>query len=148
MKIVEEIIQQRIHEFTEKCRSARVSLTHQRLNVFRSLASTDTHPTAEEIYQEVHEELPTMSLATVYKTLETFERQGFITKTHGVEGKARYDANTEPHHHMICTDCGAIEDVHDENLNHLSLKRSSQKGFEVQSYQIHFHGVCQKCQQE
>ena len=80
MKINPALIQERVHHFKDCCREQGLSLTHQRLAVYSKLAATLTHPTAEELHHEIHAEYPTISLGTIYKTLDTLEQQGLITK--------------------------------------------------------------------
>ena len=80
MKLTQPLIQKRISDFKDRCRQEGLSLTHQRLEVYSRLAATLAHPTAEELHDEIHGEYPTVSLGTIYKTLDTFEQQGLITK--------------------------------------------------------------------
>lgn len=131
--------------FAKECREKGLSVTAQRLAVYQDLSSTDTHPTAEEVHARVRQHFPTLSLATVYKTLETFEKLDFVRKTRATGEKARYDGNRVPHHHMICKACGRIQDVYEPALGNLSLSGSSQGNFEIETYRIDFYGVCGNC---
>lgn len=132
--------------FAEACRERGLSVTAQRLAIYKDMCATDTHPTAEEVYGRIRKSYPTMSLATVYKTLETFEKYGFISKTHASGQKARFDANKEPHHHLICVSCGRIEDVECEALEGLKLSTSGAQHFGRQAFQIDLRGLCKNCQ--
>ncbi len=134
-----------IDEFTEACREKGLSVTQQRLAVYQELSATESHPTAEEVYEKLKTQYPTLSLATVYKTLDTFEKNGFISKTRATGESARFDANRMPHHHLICRVCGKIEDLYDRALSQLALPDSVGSEFHVEEYQIDFRGLCRKC---
>jgi len=86
-----------------------------------------------------------ISLATVYKTLDTFCELKVVSEVNLVHETARYDANTTPHHHLICIKCRKIEDVFEDFLNHLSLPTEAQRGYQILGHQVQFYGICQKC---
>ncbi len=132
-------------EFAKECRDKGLSVTAQRLAVYRDISATDTHPTAEEVHDRVRRHFPTLSLATVYKTLETFEKMDFVHKTRATGEKARYDGNRVPHHHMICKTCGRIQDVYEPALGNLALSGTSRGDFKIEDYRIDFYGVCGPC---
>ena len=145
MKLSDLNPEQKLGRFVDESREKGLSVTPQRVAVFRKLISTDMHPTAEEIYDDLRKELPAISLATVYKTLETFEKFGFISKTRATGECARFDANLKPHHHLICKKCGRIEDLYDTSLEALKLPQPVRSRFEVEDYRIDFRGICEKC---
>ena len=74
--------------------------------ILTCLRSTDTHPSAEWIYENVRQEIPDISLATVYRNLSLFKEQGMISSLGTVKGIERFDGNVEPHVHFICSECG------------------------------------------
>ena len=80
--------------------------TDQRAAVYRFLLGTDAHPTADDVFTSVRHEIPDISLATVYKSLETLVSCGLATKLTYGDGSARYDGRTDPHHHARCLQCG------------------------------------------
>jgi Fur family peroxide stress response transcriptional regulator len=143
MKLRHPNSQERISRFVDEAREKGLSVTPQRVAVFKKLISTDSHPTAEEIYEDLRKELPAISLATVYKTLETFEKEGFISKTRATGERARFDANQHPHHHLICKECGRIEDLYDARLEQIALPKRVR--FKIEDYRIDFRGVCEEC---
>lgn len=150
MKLTESIIQKRIGGFKDRCRQEGLSLTHQRLAVFSRLASTLEHPTAEELHTNIHGEYPMLSLGTVYKTLDTFEQYGLITKLRATGESARYDANLDPHHHLVCKVCGWMEDISEEKAEQGSGCQAlgpgtSLNGFLVEEVRIDFRGICGPC---
>jgi Fe2+ or Zn2+ uptake regulation protein len=85
--------------------------TEQRASVYRFLASTDKHPTADEVFLAVRSEIPAVSLATVYKGLETLVGCGLASKLATGDGSARYDGRTDPHHHARCLTCSRMFDL-------------------------------------
>lgn len=131
--------------FVKECRDKGISVTEQRIAIYEDVRQDCSHPTAEEVYGRLQSRYPTLSLATVYKSLDLFETHGFVSKTRSTGEKARYDANRKPHHHVICVHCGSIEDIYDPALEALKLPESVQKRFRIRNYRIDFHGVCRRC---
>jgi Fur family peroxide stress response transcriptional regulator len=137
-------IQERMAGFPERCRASGLKVTHQRTAIFGVLASTERHPTPEEVYEAVRPELPSISLATVYKVLDLFQRHGFLRKVSTEQQVARYDANLAAHHHLVCDTCGRIQDVH-VPLPQDGLAAPQGPEFTVSHYDIIFHGQCRAC---
>ena len=127
----------------EKFKKMGMKLTPQRLAILECLDGNGNHPSAEEIYRDVSQKFPTMSLATVYNTLETLRERGNIRELTIDPHKKRFDPNTEPHHHLICTKCKRIEDIH--RYYDLSVPAANKNGFEITGNHIEFYGRCQNC---
>ena len=89
----------------------KLKLTPQRLAVYQYLKGTLEHPSAETIYKALQPNYPTMSLATVYKTLKTLVEIGLVQELNVGEGNFRYDANYHEHAHVQCVNCGKVEDI-------------------------------------
>lgn len=134
---------QNVQEFINICRERGLNVTYQRILIYKALSSSRTHPTAEEIFHQVKSEYPAISLATVYKTLETFADHELIGKVTPLHDLARYDADTADHHHLVCLNCRKILDVHHQGLNNLNIP--DHQGFNIKGYRIQFEGVCQDC---
>lgn len=134
-----------IDDFINACREAGLNVTYQRIIIYKALVSTKTHPTAEEIYKVVRKEYPSISLATVYKTLETLAEHHLIGKVTELHDLARYDGDTSPHHHLVCIRCKKIIDIYEDSLNNIRLPRESSNGFCVFGYRIQFEGICKEC---
>ena len=117
-----------------------LKLTPQRIAILDYLEGNKSHPSAEDIYRAVAEKFPTMSLATVYNTLSALEKRGQLLKLTIDPSKARYDPNTLPHHHLICTLCKTIADV--DTKYRLALPETS---FEVSGSHVEFYGTCPEC---
>jgi len=120
--------------------------TEQRAAVFRFLATTDIHPTADEVFLAVRGEVPVISLATVYKSLETLVGCGLATKLTYGDGSARYDGRTDPHHHARCLVCSRIFDVagHAPEEHPRALDQAPD-GFQVTGYRLEVTGYCSDC---
>ena len=120
--------------------------TEQRAAVFHFLDSTDMHPSADEVFLAVRRNLPGISLATVYKSLETLVGCGLAVKLTYSDGSARYDGRTDPHNHARCVDCGRVMDI----AGHLAeeqfqLLREKAEGFVVTGYRLELSGYCPEC---
>ncbi len=121
----------------------RTSLKRNR--ILELLKSVTCHPTAEWIYMELKEEIPELSLATVYRNLEQLEKKGIIQKIEGQEKTTHYDGNAEPHYHLSCVRCMKIFDIPAE-LIHLPVEGITKNApFEVTDYTISFRGICPDC---
>jgi Fur family transcriptional regulator, peroxide stress response regulator len=120
--------------------------TRQRAAVYRFLAETDTHPTADEVFLHVRHQLSGISLATVYKSLEALVGCGLAVKLAYTDGSARYDGRTDLHHHVRCLACGRVADlparVPEEAVGHL---KEASAGFRVTGYLLELTGYCEAC---
>ena len=127
-----------------RCRDAGLRPTPQRDAIFRALIETDEHPSPEAVYARVRSGMPSLSLATVYKTLEALVRLGLADELPARGRARRYDGNMERHHHLVCTRCGVVRDHHDATLDRLATARRV-RGFTVQRVSVHLHGLCEDC---
>src|SRR5262249_24771008 len=109
--MIDGVLSERLEGFVARCRTAGLAVTPQRLAIFRHLAATETHPSAKELHALVRRELPTLSLATVYKTLDTLATVGAVRPVSRLGARGRWDANVTSHHHLVCTVCGRVTDV-------------------------------------
>ena len=134
--------------FDDLCRRHGIAATHPRRVVWDVVAGHLGHPTPEEVYEKVRQQVPSVSLATVYKNLKLFEEFGLIREVGQPGAKsARYDANLEEHQHLICTGCGRMMDVLVDGLEGIHVPETQSMGFVIQSSKIYFEGLCQDCQQ-
>lgn len=128
----------------ERFRRVGLKVTPQRMAVYRALASRHDHPGPESIHRDVLRDLPAVSLATVYKALDAFERSGLATQVAVAGESRRYDANVDPHHHLVCTICRRVIDYNHQTLDALRAP-GDLTGFIAQSMQIQILGVCAAC---
>lgn len=133
-----------VEEFIDTLREKGLNVTYQRILIYKHLIKTRTHPTAEEIYNDVKSEYPSISMATVYKTLETLAEHNLINKVNALHDMARFDGETTPHHHLICLNCKKIVDIYNEALNHLPAPSDTK--FKVIGYQVQYEGICENCE--
>jgi Fur family peroxide stress response transcriptional regulator len=119
--------------------------TEQRAAVYRYLLGTKAHPTADEVFTSVRGELPDISLATVYKSLETLVGCGLATKLTYGDGSARYDGRTDPHHHARCLGCGSVIDVPGRVDAAALADLGPVDGFAVEGYRLELVGYCAGC---
>ena len=145
MAVAKAQIERRMRRFTETCQAHGLKVTHQRMEVFRELAGADDHPDAETIYQNVSRRVPAISRDTVYRTLATLEEQDLVRKAEILCSKGRYDANTDRHHHFVCTECGLVRDFYSEKLDALPIPKSVATLGRVASSHVQLRGICSKC---
>lgn len=120
--------------------------TEQRATIYRYLASTDVHPTADEVFSAVRQSLPGISLATVYKSLETLVGCGLAAKLTYADNSARYDGRTDPHHHARCVVCDCVVDIPGEIPEaQVEAVRDRVVGFAVTGYRLEISGYCGRC---
>ncbi len=122
------------------------SLTTQRTAVFNYLGRVDHHPTAEDVFLAVKQELPKISLATVYKNLEALVACGAASKLTYADAAARYDIRTDHHFHSRCTTCGKIMDLEPPASLELAKLIKAPRGFQVEDYRVELLGLCRECQ--
>ena len=111
-------------EFGARCRRQGLPVTTQRRAVLRALAARMDHPTADQLYEDLRHEHPDLSRTTVYRVLDTLVGLGVVTRVSHPGVAVRYDAVTTRHHHMVCTECGAMRDLVVPALDALPLPKS------------------------
>ena len=113
--------------------------TVQRSKILRYLQNTKTHPTAEDVYGYVKKEIPTITLATVYRNLNILVEQGLITRIN-VGGHCRYDGQDQSHVHGIDKKTGKIIDIKDDNITAYATKKLKNQGYDADNVTIIFTG--------
>ena len=131
-------------ELTQLFRDRGFKVTPQRQSIFRVLHGNGSHPTAHAVFESLREEMPTISLRTVYQTLNDLVALGEIQQFDVGTGAARFDPATGVHHHLVCTRCGAMRDVHCD-LDGLHLSAHQYQGFTISGAEVIFRGLCAKC---
>jgi Fur family peroxide stress response transcriptional regulator len=137
-----------VQEFRDRCRAAGLALTHQREIIFRTVYEMRSHPTPEAIYEKVRQQIPTISLGTVYKNLKTFLDAGLLRQVSLMHGSLRVDANTGDHHHLVCTECRTVIDLGEHEIEPARLLRPLPEGFVLKRCAVEFHGLCPRCATE
>jgi Fe2+ or Zn2+ uptake regulation protein len=119
-------------------------MTNQRRKILDYLRSVKTHPTAEMVYKDLKKELPSMTLATVYRNLNHLAEQGEILKFE-VNCVSHFDGDLSFHQHCICCKCGKVKDLFEKKITNNTLKSLRITDFEPKSLNIIIYGTCKKC---
>lgn len=119
--------------------------SRQRELIKEHLAGRCDHPTADMVYLAIREELPNISLGTVYRNLNLLVSLGEINKLTLGDGADHFDSNTEPHYHFICTGCGCVQDLPMTPASELELEAARHTGGRIDGHSICFHGTCSSC---
>jgi Fur family peroxide stress response transcriptional regulator len=133
-------------DLVQRCRAGGMNVTPQRLAIYRALLESEDHPSPEGLYQRVRPQMPSLSLATIYKALDALVRLGVVTEVSVVGEGKRYDANLDRHHHLVCTRCKSVIDYYDETLDAIAPPRAL-PGFTAQAVSVQVMGVCATCAQ-
>lgn len=137
-------MEERVGWFIKRSKELGMKITPQRVAIFRALTGTNDHPSAEIIHNTIIRDYPNISLTTVYRTLETFEKSGIVSVVNPLYNAARYDANTKPHDHLVCVVCKKVEDIYEESLINTDL--STKTDFKIIGYNLLINGICGDCQ--
>jgi len=136
----------RMNDLVARCRTHRMSVTPQRMAIYRALLESEDHPSPEMLYGRVRAKMPSLSLATIYNVLDALVELGLCQEVAAVSGTKRYDANLEKHHHLVCTHCGTIVDFYDRELDEVAPpRRAKLGGFVAELVSIQVFGVCASC---
>ena len=111
------------NEFRHLCREHNLAATHQRQNIYEALVARPGHYSPEEIYDRVKQDLPSISLATVYKNLKTFVHAGMLREVALIMALGASMPTPHPHHHLVCTRCRSITDMPFHRVEPVKLQR-------------------------
>lgn len=121
--------------------------TKQRTLILDIVRAHGDHPTAEDIYRDVHEQNPKVSRGTVYRNLNLLEETGDIISIE-VPGGNRFDRRCDPHAHVICCSCGAVCDAMVEHDHTVDGMAERQTGYIITRHETLFYGICPSCQEK
>ena len=119
--------------------------TPQRIAICRFALQSRDHPTAKRIYDEVKKVHPTVSLATVYKTLQILAQHNLIQELDLPESQARFDSYVEPHVNLVCVRCGNIQDFDDDAAQELVERVAAKAEFTRTGQRLDVYGMCKTC---
>jgi Fur family transcriptional regulator, peroxide stress response regulator len=141
--------QVRFEQLITKLKESQYRLTPQRVELVRLIAASAGHPSASRLYSQIKVRFPTMSLATVYKTLDLLKDLGEVLEI-GLRDDSHYDGNKPyPHPHLICTKCQKIMDGELEtSVKNIVHEVEKNFGFQVVKHQLDFYGLCSECQKK
>ena len=121
-------------------------LTKQREIILEELRKVSSHPSADELYEQVRIRLPHVSLGTVYRNLDLLSKQGLIVKLCTAGGQSRYDGNLARHAHVRCVGCGRMYDIAAAPMEGVRLPEGP-PGFVITDYRLEFLGRCPDCRE-
>ena len=144
-------MEHRIEHIKKKLHAQSYKLTPQREATVRVLLEREEdHLSAEDIYLLVNEKAPEIGLATVYRTLELLSELKIVDKVNFGDGVSRYDLRKEGakhfHHHLVCIECGSVEEIEEDLLEDVEKIIQKDWGFQVKDHRLTFHGICRQCQ--
>jgi Fur family peroxide stress response transcriptional regulator len=137
--------QEIIDDFIQICQEHRLKITPQRVAIYLELLNSNTHPTADIIYQIVKKEYPNISFDTVNRTLMTFAQIGILEVVEIFGGAKRFDTDAKDHHHLHCIRCGQIQDFTNDDYDNLVVPADIHKYFQVKSKRVVLKGICKAC---
>jgi Fe2+ or Zn2+ uptake regulation protein len=131
-------------KYNSSCNCINKRQTYQKIKIYEYLKSVKTHPKAEEIYNHLIKEIPTITLATVYRNLHSLTDEGKIIKLE-INKEYRFDADLENHIHFICNNCDCIIDLHIDKINDYIKKQILNYNFDINNINVILRGTCNKC---
>jgi Fur family peroxide stress response transcriptional regulator len=135
----------KLEQLKSKLETAGIKPTYIRLRILEYLEKNKIHPTAEIIYEELLNEIPTISKMSVYNTLNMFSEKGVSLHLVISGTEARFDGNTVPHHHFLCEKCGKIIDL---DIECRYFKTGSILGHQIKELHGYFKGICSNCRKD
>ena len=120
--------------------------SRQREAIKNFLMTRKDHPTADVVYDNVRKEFPNISLGTVYRNLTLLSDMGELLRLRVGDGMDHFDADTSPHYHFICSECGSVSDLDMKIID--DLTETAQKNFDgkIEGFSMFFYGVCKECE--
>ncbi|MBA2692774.1 MAG: transcriptional repressor [Rubrobacter sp.] len=132
--------------FTEPLRERGVRITPQRAFIWQTLASSDGHFTAEELWERVREILPGLEISTVYRSLEALAGAGLVVESRVGEGPRVFEARSAPHPHLVCEECGNISHLDSAAGGRiLEALEAETEGFRTRELHVFATGLCAEC---
>lgn len=124
----------------------RTRTTSQRRAIMEAVRSAGGHPTAYDVFESVRRTMPRVSLGTVYRNLDVLAQMGVVKKIETAGSQMRFDAGVGPHCHVVCTECGRIEDISDASFRGVGVP-TEVNGFKVTGQRVELLGQCPACLQ-
>jgi len=138
----------RFESIVQKLRDNGHKITPQRLAIVKILAKSDGHPSVETIHTQIKKDFPTMSLATVYRSIVLIKSLGEVLELGFPDGSNRYDGNKPfPHPHVICVRCKKIVDTVPDSLDDMKKEVALETDFKILNHRLDFFGICSTCRE-
>jgi len=138
--------EKRLESMLKSLKESDCRITPQRLAILKVLANSQEHPSVEKIHELLNADYPTMSLATVYKTVLLLKDIGEVMELEFSADSNRYDGfRPTPHPHLICMECKTILDPEHFSMDEVIKKMSQETGFLIITHRLNFFGICSEC---
>lgn len=124
----------------QKCIESGLRMTNQRASIAKALEQSTDHPDADSLYRRAHAIDPTISIATVYRTLGIFEKAGLVQKVDVGDGKSHYEVARLDHEHLVDVESGQIHEFRSDELTQLLTEIADEMGFELTSHKLEVYG--------
>ena len=133
--------------FEHEIRNTGLKVTEPRLKILSVFEKSKArHLSAEDIHDTLKAKSVVVGMATIYRALANFEKAGILNKSTFDDGRAIYEINEGPHHdHIVCVDCGNVEEFVDEEIEKRQKKIANQKGYSLKSHSLVLYGSCSEC---
>ena len=130
----------------DELKNIGLKVTLPRLKILELFqAGAQRHMTAEDVYRQLLQQHVDIGLATVYRVLMQFEQADILKRSHFESERAVYELNQGEHHdHLVCLDCGRVEEFHDADIEALQIKVAKKKGFEIVDHALSLYAHCSK----
>jgi len=142
---VSKQLEEKVSSFRSKCQKIGLKVTPQRMAIYRVLAESKEHPSAERVYRQVRRELPNISFDTVNRTLLTLNEIGVAFVVKGSGDAKRFDGNLENHQHFKCVKCKRIIDFRHKPFDNIPVPKVLNRRFTILRKTVYFEGICDLC---
>lgn len=132
-------------QFLQACKDRHLRITPQRTLIYKALMNSREHPSAEMIHRDLKQEFPSISLDTVFRTLNMFTEIGMVHSVEGHGEPRRFDPNLAPHHHFFCFSCRELFDFHTDVLDRITLPDEILNRFNITNMRLVLNGYCETC---
>ena len=135
-------------QFRELAWKCGLAATHQRQVIYEAVVAMPGHYSPESIFAQVRRKTPSISLATVYNNLRLFVEHGLLREVSPHASTLLVEGNLEPHDHLVCTRCKAVQDIEGDFINYRKLSRRAPRGFDLTRPLVEVFGLCRRCSAE
>jgi len=140
-----QLTEKHLQGFIRKCKEKNLKLTPQRIAIFKTVITNDNHPTADDVFQIIKKEYPTISFDTVNRTLLKLKELKFLDIVDLPGAPRHFETNNDNHHHFLCENCGEIFDLYSEKFDEIKIPENIQNQFQIKSKKVLLKGFCNKC---
>lgn len=141
-------LNKKMDAFQASCRKAGLKVTPQRMAVYKVLLEAKEHPSADTVFKEVRKVLPSISLDTVNRTLNTLSEIGIAFVVEGSGDAKRFDGNLDNHQHFKCVKCKRVIDFYHKAFDNIKIPKSISGKFTILRRAIYFEGICDLCREK